>query len=117
MSDNSVYFIDSAALDLLLREKSVLMIDVREADEFTSGTVAGAINTPLGMLDMADLIDRTDDTGLDVVFICAVGQRSFAVANAALQHLDCKVMTLKGGFMSWVRDGYPIEMVGHPGQD
>ncbi|OSQ36077.1 rhodanese-like domain-containing protein [Thalassospira mesophila] len=109
MSDNSVYFIDNTTLEQILREKTALMIDVREPDEFASGTVAGALNIPLGALDMADLIDRTDDAGLDVVFICAVGQRSFGAANAALEHLDCKVMTLKGGLQSWARDGYLVK--------
>jgi rhodanese-related sulfurtransferase len=105
MSDNSVYFIDTAALDQILQEKSALLVDVRQPDEFAGGTVPGAVNIPLGDLDMSFLIDQTDDMECDIVFICAVGQRSFGAASAALEHLDCKVMTLKGGLQAWAREG------------
>jgi len=109
MSDNSVYFIDTAALNQILQEKSALLVDVRQPDEFAGGTVPGAVNIPLGDLDMSSLIDQTDDMDRDIVFICAVGQRSFGAANAALPHLDCKVMTLKGGLQAWARDGFVIQ--------
>ncbi|PKR56188.1 rhodanese-like domain-containing protein [Thalassospira marina] len=109
MSENSVYFIDSAALNRILQEKSALLVDVRQPEEFAGGTVPGAINIPLGDLDMSSLIDQTDEMDCDIVFICAIGQRSFGAANAALPHLDCKVMTLKGGVQSWARDGFAVQ--------
>jgi phage shock protein E len=62
---------------------SKLIIDVREAFEFASGHVSGAINIPLGQLQNSNrLADTSKDS--NIVVYCRTGSRS-AVAQNILQ--------------------------------
>ncbi len=108
MTEEPVIFVDSGELDQLISNGSVTLIDVREADEFSTGHIAGAINMPTSNFDIPALVDLADNTMTDFVFVCAVGQRSFGAANVVVPHLDCLVMNLKGGLQSWSRDGFGL---------
>ncbi|MDP2697379.1 rhodanese-like domain-containing protein [Thalassospira sp.] len=111
MTGDSVTFITSTGLAARIREGGVMMIDVRDADDFAAGHIAGAINIPPSGFDIPVLVDLIEDAPTSddgVVFICAVGQRSFGAASAMHDHLDCPVASLKGGIQGWVRDGFDL---------
>jgi|TARA_R110000803_G_scaffold21298_2_gene53777 rhodanese-related sulfurtransferase len=109
MTEGSVEFVEPHELDLLIGQETVTVIDVREANEFATGHIETAINIPTSNFDIPALIDLTDENDTDLVFVCAVGQRSFGAANAVLPHVDCKVINLKGGIQSWTRGGFELE--------
>jgi len=109
MTDGAVKFVEPHELDLMIGQESVTVIDVREPDEFATGHIETAINIPTSNFDIAALVDLTDEQDTDLVFVCAVGQRSFGAANAVLAHVDCAVSNLKGGIQSWVRAGFDLE--------
>ena len=109
MRDETVQFIEPHELDQLIGQEAVVVIDVREADEFAIGHIETAINIPTSNFDIPALVDLTDESDTDLVFVCAVGQRSFGAANAVLPHVDCKVSNLKGGVQSWTRAGFDLE--------
>ena len=52
---------------------SILIVDVRDPDEFEGGTFPGAVNIPVGELEK-----RADELPKDkpVVFVCTTGARS-----------------------------------------
>ena len=104
MTEGSVEFVEPHELDQLIGQETVTVIDVREANEFAAGHIETAINIPTSNFDIPALIDLTDENDTDLVFVCAVGQRSFGAA-----HVDCKVINLKGGIQSWTRGGFDLE--------
>jgi len=89
-----------AALDA----QQILLIDVREPDEFAAEKIAGAINLPLSTFNPAD-IPKAD--GRTVVLQCAGGKRS-AMAVDKCRKADAAIDThLAGGLAAWKASGLP----------
>jgi len=87
-----------------LREGSLVLVDVREPNEFAAGHIPGAVSHPLSTFDPAAL-----PQGKRVVFSCAAGVRSVRALQAAQgAGLDIREH-YKGGFKDWAAAGEPIE--------
>ncbi|MDQ0149027.1 rhodanese-like domain-containing protein [Eubacterium multiforme] len=87
--------------ELIKKDPSTLIIDVREKDEFIHGHVPNSKNIPL-----SDIEDYSDDIPTDkpVYFICKSGNRS-AHAVSLLDDLDIKNgVNVRGGMLSWDGD-------------
>lgn len=84
------------------RAEGVVLIDVREPDEWVGGHAVGAAHHPLGSLSVADLPESGE-----VMFICAVGGRSRKAAEAADQ-AGWEAYNVAGGTEAWVRSGLPV---------
>jgi rhodanese-related sulfurtransferase len=91
----------------------IVVVDVREPDEFEGGHLPFAVNIPRGWLEFkADptcpVYDRRVAPDLPLLLYCTIGGRS-ALAAAALQELDyASVSSLEGGFEGWKAAGYPV---------
>ncbi len=99
--------IEASALDL---EKMVL-IDVREADEFASGVIPAQtlFTIPRGKIEFAvddKLVDLSDHT---IVCYCLKGARGLMAAMTLKKLGFSTVLNLKGGIESWVQEGYPVK--------
>jgi rhodanese-related sulfurtransferase len=95
--------IDITTLEAKLGE-GVLLVDVREGDEYVGGHVAGAVFMPLGSVP-----DRVDELPSDAPFlvICQAGGRSGrAVQFLRAQGLDAT--NVAGGTAAWVNAGRPV---------
>lgn len=98
--------IDARQLDSMLRAGEALVIDVREADEFASGRIPGAINMPLSTFQPSRLPDAR---GKKLVLNCLGGKRS-AMALDKCGAAQAAVDThLAGGFGAWQAAGLPVE--------
>lgn len=86
------------------RRRGVLLLDVREADEWRSGHAPGAVHVPLGQLDPARLPEA--DT---VYVICRSGNRS-AMATQVLLAAGVDAHNVAGGMGAWARAGLPVEL-------
>ncbi|MEY2966300.1 MAG: putative molybdopterin synthase sulfurylase MoeB, partial [Actinomycetota bacterium] len=84
----------------------VLVLDVREPDEYDQGALPGALHIPRGHLE-AQIEGRATDKNQEIVVYCAGGVRSaFAAAN--LQDLGyTNVLSMAGGFGKWKDEGRP----------
>jgi len=88
---------------------SVMLLDVRQPDEFTAppGHLPGAVNVPLG-----ELPDRTSDLARrkqPIVVVCKTDRRS-ARAAAELSAAGLKdVAVLRGGTDGWHQRGLALE--------
>lgn len=80
--------------------RGTVFLDVREAVEFRSGHIAGAIHLSRG--DIEDRIaEVVPDKATPIVAYCAVGHRS-AIAADTLQELGYQnVVSLKGGLQDY----------------
>jgi rhodanese-related sulfurtransferase len=92
----------------------LVVVDVREHDEFERGYIPGAVNIPRGWLEFkADpacpAYDERIAPDKPVLFYCTIGGRS-ALAAAALQEIDyANVTNLEAGFEAWKSAGYPVK--------
>ena len=83
---------------------SVVVLDVREPDEYEQGALTEAIHIPRGHLE-AQVETRIVDKSTPVVVYCAGGVRS-AFAAKTLQELGyASVLSMAGGFGKWKDEG------------
>ncbi|MGH8292445.1 MAG: rhodanese-like domain-containing protein [Gammaproteobacteria bacterium] len=99
-----------APQDVAPKLGKVLIVDVREPEEYAAGHIPGAVNIPRGVLEFKinqypDLQDRDRE----IVMQCQGGGRS-ALATVAMQELGFRhVVNLAGGFGAWNAAGLPTE--------
>lgn len=87
------------------RAAGVVVIDVREPQEYVSGHVAGAQLVPLSQVPQ--VVDRLP-TDQPVYVICQSGRRSLDAAAFLVQHgIDAR--SVAGGTAAWVSSGRAIE--------
>jgi molybdopterin/thiamine biosynthesis adenylyltransferase/rhodanese-related sulfurtransferase len=89
-------------------KEPMVLLDVREKEEYRAGFIPGAISVPRGFLEI-QIEQRVPDKNAHVVAYCAGGTRS-ARAAATLQSLGyTHVETANPGFVRWKDLGYPME--------
>ncbi|MBZ6075388.1 sulfurtransferase [Microvirga sp. WGZ8] len=87
-----------------LKDGSILLVDVREPQEFAAGHIPGAVSHPLSTFDAEAL-----PTDQRIVFSCAAGVRSLrAIEFAQAAGRDLREH-YKGGFKDWITAGEPVE--------
>lgn len=98
--------------------KGMLVVDVRDADEFAQGHIAGAIHIPLRQIEsdaeasiapIAAVSGRRDT----ILFVCRSGARSEAACNHLRRLLGRRAQYLQGGLMAWVGAGIPLSRDQH----
>jgi rhodanese-related sulfurtransferase len=82
------------------------IIDVREPHEYTGGHVPNAALIPVNSVYARRAELPTDQ---DVIFICAVGQRSALAAEMAAAAGLTRIFNLDGGTEAWINAGEPVE--------
>ncbi len=92
-----------------------VVIDVREADEYAAGHLAGAINLPRGLLEFklsgTPALDQRD---LNVVLYCKTSGRA-ALAATTMQSMGyLNVVSIAGGYEAWLQAGKPIVKPAQP---
>lgn len=96
-------------LAVRLDEGSVTVLDVRPADEYTSGHIPGARNVTLDQLDRM-LLDLDPDA--EIVAYCRGPYCIYAhQAVAALRKCGFKARRLDGGLPEWREDGRQVQTV------
>ena len=96
-----------------MEDGDLVLVDVREPEEFASGTLEGAINVPRGVIEFAADPDWSAhravlDPDRRVVVYSGTGSRSALAVDAlyALGYSD--VAQLDGGLAAWIADGRPL---------
>jgi rhodanese-related sulfurtransferase len=90
----------------LLKEGSIVLVDVREPNEYAQTRIPGAVLFPLSRFDPHALPEAG---GKRIVFHCGIGGRS-AKAVAACQAAGVAVDShLRGGIQAWIAAGLPVE--------
>jgi len=90
----------------LLKQDAIVLVDVREPNEYAAQHIAGAKLVPLSSFDPHSL---PESGGRAIVFHCGVGGRS-AKAVAACQAAGLAIDShMKGGIQAWMAAGLPVE--------
>ncbi|MFZ9422184.1 MAG: ThiF family adenylyltransferase, partial [Ilumatobacteraceae bacterium] len=96
--------VDTAAAADKIAAGNVVVLDVREPDEFEQGALPEVVHIPRGHLE-AQVETRIIDKSTPVVVYCAGGVRS-AFAAKTLQELGySNVVSMAGGFGKWKDEG------------
>ncbi len=87
--------------------ESVVVVDVREPDEFKGGHIEGAVNVPIRTL--AKSLDQLPkDKAAPIAVVCKSGIRA-AYGTMTLKMLGySSVKDVAGGMLAWEKDGLPI---------
>ncbi|MGP8065462.1 MAG: molybdopterin-synthase adenylyltransferase MoeB [Acidimicrobiales bacterium] len=88
------------------RAPDTVMLDVREAEEYTQGAIAGAVHVPRGSLEL-EVEGRIPDKSTPVVVYCAGGIRSAFAAKTLAELGYGDVASMAGGFNRWKDEGRP----------
>lgn len=84
----------------------ILLIDVRQLDEYQSGHVAGAVH-----ITLQEIPNRVEECvsadGSPTYFICKVGGRS-AQACEYLAEQSLNVVNIAGGTLAWLHSGRDV---------
>ena len=89
----------------LMHERSIILIDVREPDEFAARRIPGALLCPLSTFDATTL---PPDGDRRVVFHCGSGKRSASAARARIAAGAERAAHLAGGIAAWVAAGQHV---------
>lgn len=91
----------------LINHEDALVVDLRDANDFATGHIAGARNIPLSTLSEHTELLKEARTK-PVILVCQLGQHSGA-AGKLLQQKGCvQVMRLSGGISGWLADKLPL---------
>lgn len=98
--------VDPAEVHSWIQSGEVLLVDVREANEFENERIPGALLMPLSFFD-GQHFPRIP--GLRVVLHCAVGKRSAAAAKQLLKAGFGEGISMRGGLNAWKAAGFSVE--------
>lgn len=100
-----------------IRQADVL-IDVREADEFAAGHLAGAVLIPRGLLEFKlSAMPALASRDIQVVLYCKTSGRA-ALAAQTMQAMGyLNVQSIAGGFDAWMAEGKPVVKPEQPSFD
>jgi molybdopterin/thiamine biosynthesis adenylyltransferase/rhodanese-related sulfurtransferase len=91
-------------VDELRGEPGVLLLDIREPDEFAQGAVPGALHIPRGRLESM-VEPRVPDRDTKVIAYCESGARSAFAAETLNQLGYPNAVSMAGGFNRWKDEG------------
>ena len=95
--------VDAATVHRWLENGEVLLLDIRETDEFEMERIPGAVLLPGSVLDAKSF---PVISGLKIVLFCLTGRRSLAIAEQLLRVGFAGVYSLVGGIMAWKGAGF-----------
>jgi rhodanese-related sulfurtransferase len=89
-------------------KEKIVILDVRDRDEFETGYIPGAINLSRGMLEFKINV-MISDRNTKIVVYCGVDLRG-PLATRTLNEMGYSdAVNLIGGLRAWKAAGYPIE--------
>lgn len=97
--------IDCSTAKALIRADKVIILDVREQNEFDLGHIDKAIHLPGGKVKSeVKTVLGSEDKNLQILIYCATGNRS-ALAGHNMQELGyTNIASLIGGYVKWKRE-------------
>jgi len=104
---NNLQEIEAKTLKQWLNDQQVILIDVREQDEYASERIAEATLMPLSQFNPTEV---KPIPGKNIVLSCKSGNRSKKAAQKLFEAGFETVIHLKGGLTGWKEAGYETEV-------
>ena len=91
----------------LIQDSSVVILDVRTANEYAEGHIAGAVLIDQGQSDFVEKVKATIPAEKKIAVYCRSGRRSANAANKlAAEGYSC--INLQGGIIAWKEAGKAV---------
>jgi rhodanese-related sulfurtransferase len=88
-------------------KEKIIILDVRDKDEFETGYIPGAVNLSRGMLEFK-INTLIPDRNAVIVVYCGVDLRG-PLATRTLNEMGYKnAVNIRGGLKDWKAAGYPV---------
>jgi molybdopterin/thiamine biosynthesis adenylyltransferase/rhodanese-related sulfurtransferase len=88
----------------------IVLVDVRESEEWDRGHIPGAVHVPRGYLE-SRIDGAVGDRDQRVILYCASGQRSALAAHTLAEQLGyANVASMTGGITLWKDRGYKVDV-------
>src|SRR4051812_1894030 len=101
---------DPSAVSEVLGADGVVIVDVREGDEWDAGHIPGAKHVTRGHLE-SRIEGAAPDRSARVILYCASGNRSALAAKTLRDELGYeRVESMTGGYTLWKDRGYEVEV-------
>ena len=84
----------------IIKSDSVILVDVRTADEYNAGHIEGARNIDVLKDDFNNIATTSLPKDKEIAVYCRSGKRSMKAANILAKD-GFKVINLKGGWLEW----------------
>jgi rhodanese-related sulfurtransferase len=98
--------LSAAEVKHVMENGGAQVIDVREDWEYENGHIPSAEHIPVNSF----FARRSElSRGRDIIFVCAVGQRSALACEMAAATGLTRLYNLEGGTEAWIKAGYPVE--------
>ena len=95
----------------LINQKNAVILDVREATEYSGGRIANAKQIPLSELaNKLKELERFKEK--PIIVTCRAGLRSAGAVKVLKQNAFNQVYQLKGGLTAWQQANLPLEKQG-----
>ncbi len=91
-----------------LKNRTVLLVDVREPTEFANERIHGALLHPLSTFEPKAIPNGMD---CQVIFQCGSGKRSKAALKAYMAATGKDAAHMDGGIGAWKADGLPLVVI------
>ena len=99
-SDGSYHQITQEKAKEMMDTQEVIILDVREQDEYDSGHIPGAVLLPVGTIDETTAAEVIPEKDSAVLVYCRSGNRS-KTASSALAELGYTNIYEFGGINTW----------------
>jgi len=93
--------------ELMDKDTSFILIDVRENDEWFSGHLPNALHMPRGILER-DIEQVVPDKKTSLILYCGGGYRSALAADSLMKMGYAEVLSLAKGIRGWHNNKFPI---------
>ena len=98
--------VDTAGAASSLATPGLVILDVREPDEYEQGAIPHAVHIPRGHLE-SQVETKLPNKSAPVLIYCAGGTRSAFAADTLAQLGYQDVVSMAGGFNKWKNEGRP----------
>ena len=92
----------------LAKGEKLLLIDVREDNEWSRGRLPGARHLGRGILER-DIEKAFPDKAAELILYCGGGFRSALAADNLVKMGYTRALSMDGGFRGWVESGGSLE--------
>ena len=89
-------------------DASVIILDVREPDEFGKGHVPKAMNIPRGLLEFK-VANEIPNKDANILVYCKSGGRSCLACSTLVAMGYKNAKSMAGGWTAWLKAGYAVE--------
>ena len=107
MNQAGLHEVDAKTLKSWIDADKVVLIDIREPDEYTREHIPGSRLVPLSSFNPSDFPREHEKIG---VFHCGSGMRTTEAASKILSTGFKEIYHLDGGLGAWKKAGLPVNM-------